>query len=637
MSDKKPPVLEVVNNPKKPSTKEAESKLKRFGSYAVINGAFHQIKPTKEGEIEIPLCNFVCKIHEEITHDDGLEDRAFLRISGNRQDGLSLPEVEVQAGKFYSTTGSWFNDAWGLKVFVHPGSQKKDNMRAAIQLYSTLKGDIPSRHVYGYTGWKKINDRWLYLTGTGGIGADGLQDHVQVDLGAGHMGHYKLPAPNQEQVAAFSQVITDLLNICPGKPHIGAALLAAVARAPLGECHPTDFAIYIHGLTGAKKSAIAAIALAFFGDFTARSFPANWSDTENDIEAKGFAVKDAVFVVDDFKPSVNATEAAKLHGKAERFIRNTGNQAGRGRRGADMQARPAPYNRSMTIITGEDLPKGQSLLGRLLILELCREDVDVAALTRLQKAAEAGQLSALMSCFLQYLASQMDDVKKNFSQAVTVLRNSTIQQGFASSHPRAPEIYANLVAGAETFLDFLTDAGALSQEQSNVMLGDIEDSLQNAFTEQTAYQSEQDEVERFFDLLRAVLSSGNAHIACRLNQGPPPTRPYSWGWRADTTDLSGEKIYKRMGDCIGWYCDKERQVWLDRQPAFAAVQQMARAQGDAFLLSAANLWRRMDDRRLILLTEQNPNGSKQLAVKRVVGGNKRRVLVLSADLVESGD
>ncbi len=333
MADKKSPIMSIVDNCTKPNEKNAKDKLKRFGAYSIVNGAFCQNKSTKEGEIEIPLCNFTCKVLEEIIHDDGFEDKSFLRISGTRQDGLPLPEVEVQAAKFYSTAGSWFNDVWGTKAFVYPGSQKKDNLRAAIQLYSSSNGDIPSRRVYGYSGWLKLADQWIYLTGSGGISAEGLLDHVQVELGAGHMSRYRLPAPDQNAIDAWPQIISDLFNICPSKPHIGAALLAAVARAPLGECHPTDFALYLHGLTGAKKSAIAAIALAFFGDFTARSFPANWSDTENDLEAKGFAVKDSIYVVDDFKPSVNVAEAAKLHGKAERFIRNTGNQAGRGRRG----------------------------------------------------------------------------------------------------------------------------------------------------------------------------------------------------------------------------------------------------------------------------------------------------------------
>ena len=138
-----------------------------------------------------------------------------------------------------------------------------------------------------------------------------------------------------------------------------------------------------------KKIAVAAIALAFFGSFTARSFPGNWSDSVNDAEAKSHQSKDAIFVMDDFKPSVSQTEAAKLHAMAERLISNTGNQAGRGRRDSTMQAKAAPYNRSMMLVTAEDLPRGQSLLGRLLILELTRADVDNSVLTRLQQAAQA--------------------------------------------------------------------------------------------------------------------------------------------------------------------------------------------------------------------------------------------------------
>src|SRR5690606_25666850 len=160
------------------------------------------------------------------------------------------------------------------------------------------------------------------------------------------------------------------------------------------------------------------------------------------------------------------------HAKAERLIRNTGNQAGRGRRGSDMQAKAAPYNRSMTLITGEDLPKGQSLLGRLLILELTRADVDTNTLTKLQEAAEAGQLAGFMSAYLQWLAPRLDDLKKQFPQAVTSFRDAAIRDGFADSHPRAPEIYANLVAGSELLLDFLTDICALDSETSSGIIMD---------------------------------------------------------------------------------------------------------------------------------------------------------------------
>jgi hypothetical protein len=651
------PVLEIVKNSIKPksSSKPKSSKTgggsgsgktitQRFGDYAIISGAFNQIKAVNSGptdtatfEVYIPLCDFVCQIKEEVTQDDGLQDKSILMIEGRRNDGLMLPAVEVPVNKFYSTQGNWVNEHYGTLAFVYPGATKRDNLRAAIHLYSKLNGDVPRRHLFRYTGWKRLNDQWHYLTGSGAITKDGLKTDVQVDLGSGHMERYALPAPfDRQQIKAVLEPVLSLIAICHGKLHIGAALLAAVARAPLGECHPTDFALFIHGVTGAKKSAITAIPLAFFGDFNARRFPANFSDTDNDIETKAFQVKDGCFVIDDFKPSVNQSEAARIHAKAERLIRNTGNQAGRGRRDADMQAKAAPYNRSMTFITGEDLPKGQSLLGRLLILELTRADVDTATLTKLQNAADAGQLAAFMAAYLQWLAPRMDDLKKQFPQTVTNLRNAAIRDGFASSHPRAPEIYANLVAGAELLFDFLTDAGALNSETSSGTLLDIERYLQGAFSEQGAYQHEQDETERFLELLRASFSSGNAHIACRLNQGPPPSRPHAWGWRSDMVDVSGDKIYKPTGDCIGWYCDKQREVWLEKNAAFAVAQRLAKMQGDAFLLSPASLWRRMGEKDLILATESRPNGTKQLTVKRMIGGRSKRVMILSADLVESG-
>ena len=482
------PVLAVVTNAKKPSTRKktgsgggggsGKSEIKRVGEYCITNGAYHQRKAVRgndDGFVEFPLCNFTCKIVEEVTQDNGLEDQSVLRIEGHRQDGLLLPVADVPANKFYGGQGNWANDAWGVRAFVYPGSQKKDNLRACIHQFSQLEGDIHTRTIYQFTGWKKINDEWHYLSRSGAIASTGLDETVQVDLGSGHMARYSLqaPPPNKERLKKVSSLVQDLLEICPGKKHIGASLLSAVARAPLGECQPTDFALFVHGLTGSMKSAISAIPLAFFGKFTARSFPANWSDTDNDMETKAFQAKDSVFVIDDFKPSVSLAEASKIHAKAERLIRNTGNQAGRGRRGADMQARAAPYNRSMTLITGEDLPKGQSLLGRLLILELTRADVDTSTLTKLQHASEIGELSGLMSAYLQWLAPRMDDLKKEFPKTVTTLRNAAIRDRIAPSHPRAPEIYANMVAGMEIFIEWMVDTELLTSEQSNIVLSSV--------------------------------------------------------------------------------------------------------------------------------------------------------------------
>jgi hypothetical protein len=652
-----PPILELVNSAKKPPRKitlnkdnsksgggggSGSSKNKSFGSYSIKNGAFHQSKELRDGSIaEFPLCDFTCEIIEEITADDGVESNNFLRIVGKRADGLILPSIDVPIKNFYSNLGNWPNEHWGTLPFIHTGAAKKDNLRACIHLYSNLNNDVPRHTVFKYTGWKKINDKWHYLTGAGAITEEGLINGVAVELGSGHMGKYQLPVPlvGEDLKQAANDALL-LLAVCPNKRSIGATLLAAVARAPLGEAACIDFAIWIHGLTGSKKSAISAIALAFYGDFNARSFPSNWSDTVNDAEAKSFQAKDGIFIIDDFKPSVSSIEAGKLHAMAERIVRNTGNQAGRGRRGSSMEVNAAYFNRSMMIITGEDLPKGQSLLGRLLVLELTSTDVNNATLTLLQHAAAASKFTGLMSAYIKWLAPRMEQLKKDLPKNIELLRNSALSEGFASSHPRASEIYANLVAGSSIFLGFLEDSGAIDSDQSHKLLLSIETDLIQAFSEQGEYQADQDEALRFLQLLKAVLSSGSGHIACRLNQGAPEVRPFAWGWRDAGINKIGDKDMNPMGDCLGWYCNASGtaspEVWLQQETVFKVVQQFARTQGETFLMSSGTLWRRLHEKGLISKTEIDSTRNKpRLTVKRVVAGNSKRVMIINADIIES--
>lgn len=651
----KPSVSNVVELAKKPAGKKPKDgggkgldKPIRFGEFGIEAGQFMQYRMMKvaasneRAEGSFALCNFTCKVVEEVLAQDDLVDSSFVRIEGRRFDGRLLPLIEVPI-KAFNTPQNWVSEYWGLRPVIYAGAQKERNLKVCIQLYSQLSGDVPRRVIYKVTGWRKFDDRWHYLTGSGAITAEGLVNDIQVDMGAGHMSRYRLPAPLQgnDLKQAFSAMRL-LLDICPGKPHIGAALFAAIARAPLGECKPTDFALWLHGLTGSRKSALAAIAQSFFGDFHDRNFPANWSDSANDAEMKAHQCKDGIFTIDDFKPSISKAESDKLHAMAERLVRNTGNQAGRGRRGADMQARAAPFNRSMMIITGEDLPRGQSLLGRLLILELNRLDIDNSTLTKLQQAAANSAFAGLMASYLQWLAPRLDQLKADFPIVVQQLRDGAIRDGFAASHPRSPELYSNLVAATETFLDYLLDVDNITAVESNALLAQVEDGLKAALGEQAEYQNEQCEVQRFLELLRSVLSSGSGHITTTFEKGPPKTRPYSWGWRDAGTDPLGEKQYKPCGNCIGWHRqgtdDKPDEVWLDPNAAFTAVQVLAKSQGEAFLLSAQALWRRMSDMKLLLAEEKSKDGKPRTQVKRPVNGpkNNRRVIVLSAELIESG-
>jgi len=96
-----------------------------------------------------------------------------------------------------------------------------------------------------------------------------------------------------------------------------------------------------------------------------------------------------------------------------------------------------------------------------------------------------------------------------------------------------------------------------------------------------------------------------------------------------------------MGDCMGWHCVGSEivpaEIWLEQQTVFKVVYGFAQRQGDTFLLSAPSLWRRLAEKGLLLKNESNTEtGRSKTTVKRIVAGISKRVMILSAELIESG-
>lgn len=607
---------------------------RRADKYALQNGIVYLLKPSFNREtktaIEIPIAltvNFCARLTEEILLDDGLEVRANFLVEGRTTSGQALPPVIVPAAGFNGL--GWVTTSWGSRAILAAGPTVKDHFRTALMV---LSGKVPRKTVFTHTGWRRLDGEWLYLTGSGAINAAGLREDIHVDLGHGNVSKFSLPTPppGRELQSAAGHLL-DLLDLSPSRPELGAALFACVVRAVLGEAHPCDFSLFLAGRSGAQKSEAVALAQACFGSgFSARSFPAGWHDTPADLEHKSHQSKDAVFVVDDFAPSVNQSEAARLHTLAERLFRSVGNQSGRGRRNADLTAKPAYSPRALILATGEDLPRGASLLGRLLVIEVRRGEIDLAALSRLQQAAREGTLAAGMAGFVRWLAPRMDELKSTFPRLVRTLRDQTLADGHARSHPRAAEMLASLTAGVSIFLDFAVEARAVIPGEAVATENRIEAALLSAFLGQAEFQRDSDEVDRFLSLLRACLSSGNGHVADHLNQGPPAIRPHSWGWRDQ-----GDDALKPMGDVLGWLNAIEGAAWINPESAFAAVQRMAKVQGEPLLISAPSLWRRLHERGLLGAVEQDSSRAHpRPTIKRAVGGRKVRVLVMAASLFD---
>ncbi|HYE35387.1 cell wall-binding protein [Methylocaldum sp.] len=574
-----------------------------------------------------PLCNFVATITEETLHDNGLEEEVLFRIEGRLRDGTPLPPVEIPASKYPAL--SWVSSAWGARAVVYAGTSIKDHTRVAIQV---LSPNIKRRTVYGHTGFRKIAGEWLYLHAGGALGAAGHRADVEVRTGEGHMKRYRFDAAAGDLRADIRSSLK-LLDIAPDNPGLGVVLLASVYRAPLGEAAVIDHGVFLAGQTGARKSEAAGIALAHFGrGFDARHFPANFDDTESDLEAKGHAAKDALMVVDDFKPRGTVADVHKLHVKADRLFRSAGNQAGRGRRTSDMKQRAAYHPRGLVLATGEDVPRGQSLRARLVIVELSVKDVDNAVLTELQTSAREGALERAMVGYLRWLAPNMDEWKASLPGYLRAFRDRAISEGFASSHPRAADIYASLLTGLDLFRQYAVEAGALADADAAPVFERCETVLKDLIAAQGDMQTDQDEVVQFLGFLKSSLNAGYCHFSDYLSQGAPPEHPSFWGWRIiPSADEGAPSIEKPQGERIGWV-DPVR-VCLDGHAAFAAVQEMAKATGENLAITERSLWRRMYERGL-LLDVQKEAGKVRLSPKRVIAGVSRRVYVMARRTLE---
>jgi hypothetical protein len=536
-------------------------------------GSIYRNAQTKEGPVPVALCNFTARITEDVAHDDGAEQTRYLAVKGTLADGQPLPRAEVPAADFPGMI--WVVPAWGTRAVVFAGMGTKDHLRVALQL---LSGEVPRRTVFRHIGWRKIGEAWVYLHAGGAIGADGSVDDIPVSLPEplagfclpppwrasstrpdavyGDLGHAALKEGTELQEAVRASL--GLLRLGPDR--LTFPLLAAVYRAVLGD---TDFALYLSGPTGCFKSEAAALAQQHFGLCMDRlHLPAGWSSTGNALEGLAFAAKDAVLVVDDFCPAGSAADVQRYHREADRLFRGQGNRAGRQRMRADASLRPAKPPRGLVISTGEDVPRGQSLRARLLVLEISHGDFGPGdhnpTLSALQRDAADGKYAASLAGFIRWLAPQLDDIRGRLRAEVAEMRD---QARRGCQHARTPGIVAELALGLRYLLVFARSAGAISETERADLWKRGWVALAEAGAAQAAHIAAAEPAELFLRLLSAAVASGYAHIADE--HGNEPREPQR-GPRSFTT-ATGPTPGKSPKACglAGW---RRASFTLNRTP-----------------------------------------------------------------------
>ncbi|MEW6215853.1 MAG: hypothetical protein AB1478_11745, partial [Nitrospirota bacterium] len=238
-------------------------------------GSLRRWRNTSDGRISIKLANFDVRIVEEIAEDNGLEITHSYGIEGKIKDRL-LPKIEVPASSFPSL--NWLHK-WGNQVILEPGYTTKDYVRHAIQVRSD---SVKQLMYYTHTGWRRINNKWVYLHAGGAIGAENVFVRLPRELQ-----RYSLPIRPENETEAIKASLS-FLDI--GKCRVTLPLFSFLYLSPLTSVLKPlpNFSGDILGETGLFKTTIAALLASHFGDFTTISQLSNFEDTANAIERRAF-------------------------------------------------------------------------------------------------------------------------------------------------------------------------------------------------------------------------------------------------------------------------------------------------------------------------------------------------------------
>jgi hypothetical protein len=599
----KPPEPEYQASGPVPPHSDGNSTTNTY-PYELKHGGIVRVKETKDGSEEIRLTNFAASITDDIAEDDGVETKRHLQIQaavGGRTTSFMVP-----APKFHQM--DWPIEHHGPQAIVFPN--QKEWARTGIQI---LSNNIERTTIYTHSGWRKLGDRWVYLHGTGAIGPTGAVDGINVHL-SGALSHFGLVLPTTE--AEMKIAINASLHLIDAAPdHITFPLIASTYRA----CIKTaDFALWFGGPTGVFKSELAALAQQHYGaGMDARHLPANFASTGNALEMVAFYAKDALLVIDDFAPHGSMQDVARYHGAAERILRAAGNSQGRGRLTSDTKLRDAKAPRGLILVTGEDVPRGQSIRGRILIVEVGPGDVKTAILTENQRDAAQGLYAKAMAGFIKHLAVTYDQGQVQFQAAVLEARARSTKV-----HSRTPGMVADLQCGFECFLNFAVAVGAITEGQRCGLTERCWVALNHVARAQREPQGASEPARRFITVLTAALAAGKAHVA-GMKGGAPAEDEVAWGWRWEDAGRDVKRVAK--GTCIGWVDGPN--LYLEPTAAYAAVQEFVRSAGEPLAVSEISLNKRLNEKGL-LATVDTKRGT--LTVRRTIQGVNRKVLHLSA-------
>jgi hypothetical protein len=238
----------------------------------------------------------------------------------------------------------------------------------------------------------------------------------------------------------------------------------------------------------------------------------------------------------------------------------------------------------MVLATGEDVPMGESLRARIVIVPVAVGSIPIGKpeLDKAQAQAKAGLYAEAMAGYIQWLARQ-----DHLGSRLTARQNS-LRGEATGSHARTPENIASLMLGIETMLQFAVAIEAITPQQSEAHRQSAWEALHMQGKVQAIYLQDETPARRFTALIRAVISSGRGHV-CAMGGGAPSDYAAVLGWQSRQVKTSDGSFYPEwdpQGRLVGWLevirskgTVVAMHLYLDPETAYAEAQSLANTEG----------------------------------------------------------
>lgn len=579
---------------------------------------YSEIKERRLHFMGEPLGNFWARISHELMVDDGLNPPTVrYSVEGGLATGVPLQPVQVDARSFGKL--DWVPDNWGMRPIMTLPPGKSYLVARAIQEVSMES--VQRERLYTFTGWHACDGKRGFLSGSGLLTADGLNDQVRIDLGSNNLRHYAFPNGEFNREEAVRATL-DFLTLGPRK--VTAPLWAAMYAAPLTSLRPLNAVLSVYGTTQSGKSTLAHLALTHFGTgfIQGRDYhaPIDWTSTVTAIEAAMFLAKDVPLVIDDFAPQFSSlAEARSMHKKAHHVVRSVGNRSARGRSRADLSQQNTRFPRGLVIMTAENPLIGQSIVGRMLYVGVEPGEILPASgstngtedkLTILQSKAQQGLLAQAMSLYLQYLAENWERITNKYPELVDQAAQRARQDGNLQN--RLPDAYAVLSASQELAIRCFQELELISWKDGDQLIEENNVALLALIQNQAEQVAAESPVRKFFTAIASLLVERKVYLAPRTQD-----EEYQPPFNADQ---------------IGYYDPGAEQnvIYLRTETSLARAKEFWRGLDENLDIMPDALRRQLRQADGLLAQV----GERQVEASKSCGGIKQRVLVVDTRKVE---